>query len=93
MAADDNDSALASREKRSLIKAALLVIEVKGDRAMEYARQRATVLRRKGDETGAEAWLRVAPVIAELKEGSRERELAESGGLIGECQRRSDQQK
>jgi hypothetical protein len=75
MAADDKDSALASRGKRSLIKAALLVIEVKGDRAMEYARQRARELRKKGDETGAEAWLRVLPVIAELKEGSLEMEL------------------
>jgi hypothetical protein len=73
MAADD-DSALAAREKRSLIKAALLVIEVKGDRAMEYARQRATVLRQKGDETGAEAWLRVLITIAELQKGSPEME-------------------
>jgi hypothetical protein len=80
MAADDDDSALTSREKRSLIKAASLVIEVKGDRAMEYARQRATVLRRKGDEVGAEAWLRVLPVIAELKEGSLEMESVESRG-------------
>jgi hypothetical protein len=75
VAANEDDYALASRQKRSLIKAASLVIELKGDRAMEYARQRATVLRRKGDETGAEAWLRVLPVIAELKEGSLEMEL------------------
>jgi hypothetical protein len=73
MAADD-DSALAAREKRSLIKAALLVIEVKGDRAMEYARQRAAVLRQKGDEMGAEAWLRVLIAIAELKNSSPEME-------------------
>ena len=66
------EDALASRNRRCLVKAALLVIDAKGDGAMEYALLRAAVLRQDGDEAGAEAWLRVLPVIAELKEGSRE---------------------
>jgi hypothetical protein len=45
----------------------LLVIEAKGDGAMEYAPRSARVLLQKGDETGTEAWLRVLTVIAELK--------------------------
>jgi hypothetical protein len=56
-----NECSLAPREKPSLIQAALLVIEAKGDGAMEYARQRVTVLRQQGHETGAEARLRALP--------------------------------
>jgi hypothetical protein len=69
-----HEGALAPRGRLRLLKAALLVIDAKGDGAMEYARLRAAVLRQDGDEAGAEAWLRVLPIIAELKEGSREME-------------------
>ena len=77
MAATENDSAdstWSSRERLSLVKAALLVIEVKGDGAMEHAQQRACRLREAGDQAGAEAWLRVAAVIAEMQDGLPESE-------------------
>jgi hypothetical protein len=68
-----HEDALASRERRRLVKAALLVIDAKGDGAMEYAKLRAVVLRQDGDKTRAEVWLRVLHFIAELKwrHGSR----------------------
>jgi len=75
-----HEGTLASRERRRLVKAALLVIDAKGDGAMEYAQLRAAVLRQDGDQTGAEAWLRVLPFLAELKEGSREMEPVRGRG-------------
>jgi hypothetical protein len=69
VATTHHEGALASLERRCLVKAALLVVD-----AMEYAQLRAAVLLQDGDEAGAEAWLQVLPIIAELKEGSRKME-------------------
>jgi hypothetical protein len=83
--------AVASPERRRLVKAALLVIDAKGDGAMEYSQLRAAVLRQDGDKAGAEAWLTVLPFIAELMEGSPEMEPI--GGRSGPSTIRSLQEK
>jgi hypothetical protein len=68
-------------KRRRLVKAALPVIKAKGEGAMEYAQLRAAALRQDGDEAGAEVWLRVLAVIAELGNGAPEMETA--GGVLG----------
>jgi hypothetical protein len=45
----------------------MLVIKELGEDAAEYAAARAMVLQRLGDEIGASAWRRVAPVIEEMQ--------------------------
>jgi hypothetical protein len=45
----------------------MLVIDELGENAAEYAATRAMVLQRRGDEIGASAWRRVAPVIEEIQ--------------------------
>jgi hypothetical protein len=47
--------------------AAMLVIDELGANAAAYATTRAIVLQKQGDETGASAWRRVAPVIEEMQ--------------------------
>jgi hypothetical protein len=73
MVAPENDDLLSTwsaRERLSLVKAALLVVEAKGDGAMAHAQQRAGLLRQQGDAAGAEAWLRVVAVIAEMQDAA-----------------------
>ena len=48
-------------------RAAMLVIDELGEDAAEYAAARAMVLQRLGDEIGASAWRRVAPVIEKMQ--------------------------
>jgi hypothetical protein len=47
--------------------AAMVVIDELGENAAAYATTRAIVLQKQGDEIGASAWRRVAPVIEELQ--------------------------
>jgi hypothetical protein len=48
-------------------RAAILVIDELREDAAEYASTRAMVLQRGGDEIGASAWRRVAPVIEKMQ--------------------------
>ena len=43
-----------------------MVVDEFGENAAAYAVTRAIVLQKQGDEIGASAWRRIAPVIAEL---------------------------
>jgi hypothetical protein len=58
-------------EEARLLRAARLVVEVHGTDAAAYAVTRAALLRNLGDDMGATAWLRVAPVIEELQRASK----------------------
>ena len=60
------------KEREGLQKAAMLVIDLYGAGAGSYVSKRAELLRKQGDVLGAKAWLRVAPVIAELQQNNRE---------------------
>jgi len=60
------------KEREGLQKAAMLVIDLYGAGAGSYVSKRAELLRKRGDVLGAKAWLRVAPVIAELQQNNRE---------------------
>ena len=55
------------RGETGVRRAAILVIDELGENAAEYAAARAMVLQRRGDEVGASAWRRVAPVIEEMQ--------------------------
>jgi hypothetical protein len=48
-------------------QAAMLVINELGENAATYATTRAIVLQKQGDEIGASAWRRVAPMIEEMQ--------------------------
>jgi hypothetical protein len=47
--------------------AAMLLIDELGETAAAYAAMRAIVLQKRGDEIGASAWRRVAPMIDEMQ--------------------------
>jgi hypothetical protein len=55
------------RDEIGVRRAAMLVIDELGENAAAYAATRAIVLQKQGDEIGASAWRRVAPVIEELQ--------------------------
>ena len=55
------------RAESGVRHAAMLVIDELGENAAAYATARAIVLQKQGDEIGASAWRRVAPVIEELQ--------------------------
>jgi hypothetical protein len=72
--AREADMYLSPGEERSSLhdenpvrRAAMLVLDELGENAAAYALDRATVLQRQGDEMGALAWRRVAPVIEEMQ--------------------------
>ena len=46
-----------------LKKAAVLVVDLYGEGAVQYAAQRMALLKKQGDLVGATAWQRVLPVI------------------------------
>jgi hypothetical protein len=54
------------RSLAGLRKAAALVVELYGEDAVQYAAQRAVLLKEQGDLMGATAWQRVLPVIENL---------------------------
>jgi DNA primase len=58
----------------------VLVIEASGVGPMEYTQLRAAVLCQDGDKAGAEVWLRVIAVMAEMGQGAREVEFAQDRG-------------
>ena len=55
------------RDETGVRRAAMFVIHELGENAAAYAAMRAIVLQKQGDEIGASAWRRVAPVIAEMQ--------------------------
>jgi hypothetical protein len=55
------------RDETGVRWAAMFVIDELGEKAAAYAAMRAIVLQRQGDEIGASAWRRIAPVIAEMQ--------------------------
>ena len=55
------------RDESGVRYAAMLVIDELGDNAAAYATKRAIVLQKQGDEIGASAWSRIAPVIEEMQ--------------------------
>jgi len=57
----------ALNDDSAIRRAAMVVIDELGEDAAEYAATRAMVLQRRGDEIGASAWRRVAPVIEEME--------------------------
>ena len=61
------------RNDSGVRRAAILVIDEFREDAAEYAATRAMVLQRRGDEIGASAWRRVAPVIEELQRKKRKK--------------------
>ena len=61
-----NDN-LPLRGETGVRRAAMAVIDEFGESAADYAVTRAIVLQRQGDDVGASAWRRVAPVIEEMQ--------------------------
>jgi hypothetical protein len=55
------------RDETGVRWAAMFVIDELGENAAAYATMRAIVLQKQGDEIGASAWRRIAPVIAEMQ--------------------------
>jgi len=55
------------RGQTGVRRAAMFVIDELGANAAAYAAARAIVLQKQGDEIGASAWRRIAPVIEELQ--------------------------
>jgi hypothetical protein len=45
----------------------MLVISEFGEGALDYAVTRAIALQRQGDDAGASAWRRIAPLIEEMQ--------------------------
>jgi hypothetical protein len=57
----------AFRDEGAVQRAAMLVIDEFGEHAADYAVTRAIVLQRQGDDRGASAWRRIAPLIEEMQ--------------------------
>jgi len=55
------------RGQTGVRRAAMFVIDELGANAAAYAAARAIILQKQGDEIGASAWRRIAPVIEELQ--------------------------
>ena len=55
------------RDESGVRYAAMLLIDELGETAAAYAAMRAIVLQKRGDEIGASAWRRVAPMIDEMQ--------------------------
>ena len=55
------------RGQTGVRQAAMFVIDELGENAAAYAATRAIVLQKQGDEIGASAWSRIAPVIEEMQ--------------------------
>ena len=55
------------RAESGVRHAATLVINELGEKAATYATTRAIVIQKQGDEIGAAAWRRVAPVVEEMQ--------------------------
>jgi hypothetical protein len=55
------------RDETGVRQAAMFVIAELGENAAAYAATRAIFLQNQGDEIGASAWRRIAPLIVEMQ--------------------------
>ena len=67
------------QKQAGLEKAAVLVVELYGQDAAQYAAERITLLGKPGDAMGTAAWQRVLPVVRDIL---RERATSEERQCI-----------
>ena len=67
MNSDPGNDNSHQRDDTGVRRAAMFVIDELGDNAAAYAATRAIFLQKQGDDIGASAWRRIAPVIVEMQ--------------------------